>query len=286
MPQEQPIRNRYAASAIPDRVFWMPFAYLYRVRLGTFPKLLSWMLLYLMPAAFYSAWGNPCPPLRFVLNFLLVLWSTFTLYETGYIHNDTFATRREHNPALRLYDTNLNYFYRHWKAVFACRAAYAVAGLTGLFLLNGNTPAFWRTAAAILLIIPLFLLYNHIRSRWNTLLYPLLVFSRYIPFMLLYPIDPLSVLLLFLSFPCLNMLERFSMPKYRFPLMRRLIPEERSKTAFRVAYYALLTPLLALWFHAAGISLWRLLPLCLLAAYRFALWILLRHTTPKNYLQG
>ena len=54
---ETNIRERYTRSYISNAVFYIPFAYYYAVRLGTVPKLLSWLLLYLMPTAFYSAWG-------------------------------------------------------------------------------------------------------------------------------------------------------------------------------------------------------------------------------------
>lgn len=283
---EPPVRERYAAASIPNRVFWWPFAYYYKVRLGTVPKLLSWILIYIMPTAFYSAVNSPVSPLPFILNYLSLLLSVFSLYEIGYIHNDTFTTRHEKQPAIRLYPSNLDYFYRHWQVIFLCRLLWCTGGIVFLVVFNGATWTVVRTILSICVILPVFWLYNSLRTRWNVFLYPVLVCSRYVPFLLLYPLRGMDIVLLFLSFPCLNMLERFSMPKYRFPLIRCIIPTEQSKTIFRVIYYSLLLICLVPIFSMMHASFFSLVPIILLWGYRLILWILLKYKTPDNYLQG
>ena len=267
-------------------MFYIPFAYYYVVRLGTLPKLLSWMLIYLMPTAFYSAVGYSGPWPLFALSYLLVLLATFSLYECGYIINDAVSIRREEQPAIRLYDRNLSHFARWQACILGARLLYALTALLCLYLLCRDTAVICHIGLALLAMCLLFALYNRCRSRNNVWLYPLLVCSRYLPFLLLFPHPGTIYLLLFLSFPLLNALERFSMPRYRWPLMRTLIPDEPSKTRFRVAYYILLvlitTPLILLTEHS-----WEwLLPIYILCAYRIALALWLRTHHPDNYLNG
>ena len=288
MQQNPDIRARYAREHIPNAVFYIPFTYYYVVRLGTFPKLLSWLLIYIMPTAFYSAFTYSGTPWPFIGNYLLTLIAAFSLYELGYIANDTVAIRYEEQPAIRLYPHNFAHVdkYRIW--IYLLRICYAVAAM--LFI-----PSL-ACQIAILAILPIFALYNRWRSHYNVLLYPFLVFSRYLPFMLIYDFDWLATLMLFLSFPLLNWLERFSMPRHRFPFMRILIPTEDSKTAFRVWYYALILALCVVGFllfsfdfQRSGLSTFSaavFIPIILLFLYRLALLVILRYHHPKNYLNG
>jgi hypothetical protein len=255
------------------------------VRLGTIPKLLSWLLIYVMPTAFYAAIGYSGAPALFACNYLLILIATFSLYECGYIVNDTISIRHEEQPAIRLYDYNFVYFECHKALIFGTRIGYSLLALLAIYALNGCGTA-PRIALSILIMALLFCIYNRWRSRYNVWLYPFLVCSRYVPFMLLSP-HPWEVwLLLFLSFPLLNALERFSMPRYRWPLMKKLIPTEESKTLFRVAYYCLLSLIATSFFLLKGESLLWLTPIYILCAYRIVLTIYLRTHKPENYLNG
>ncbi len=287
------IRERYASDRINNRVFFIPFAYYYCVRLGTVQKLLSWLLLYVMPTCFYMLLSaglleSFCLSglLKFLVNYLLVLLMVFNLYETGYIHNDTFATLREQEPALRLYPYNLTFFYRNAKLIFLLRLLYSVVAAVLLVAVNGLGWGVFRVIAATFMIPLIFLCYNFWRSKWNVLLYPVLVFSRYLPFLLLYCVNPRLILLLFLVFPFVAWLERFSMPRHRFGFMKLLIPKEESKTFFRVAYYLLCIVLIHLIYIHLNLPQIELLPFDILAFYRVGLWMYLKHHSAKNYLHG
>ena len=284
--EETNIRPRYAQSHIPNTVFYIPFGYYYAVRLGTIPKLLSWLLIYVMPTAFYAAIGYSGAPALFACNYLLILIATFSLYECGYIVNDTISIRHEEQPAIRLYDYNFVYFERKKYYIFGARILISLAALFALYALTEDMIMVIRTGTALITMSILFAIYNRWRSRYNVWLYPFLVCSRYVPLMLLSP-HPWEVwLLLFLSFPLLNALERFSMPRYRWPLMKKLIPTEESKTLFRVAYYCLLSLIATSFFLLKGESLLWLTPIYILCAYRIVLTIYLRTHKPENYLNG
>ena len=282
--EETNIRTRYTRPYISNAVFYIPFSYYYVVRLGTVPKLLSWMMIYWMPTAFYSAIGYTGSWGLFVLNYFLILFATFSLYECGYIYNDTIAIHHEEQPAIRLYAHNFDHFARRHSLILGCRLSYSIAALTALYILNGFTA--WRVAAAVGVMCLCFAIYNRCRGRNNVWLYPLLVCSRYIPFMLLYEQTGLTYLLLFLSFPLLNALERFSMPRYRWPFMRRLIPNEPAKTHFRVAYYALVLIIGCPIHYAIQQPLWLLSPILILGIYRCGLALLVRKHSLTNYLNG
>jgi len=283
---ETNIRERYTRSQISSAVFYIPFAYYYTVRLGTVPKLLSWVLLYLIPAAFYSAWTYCGSWTLWTANYLLVLLATFSLYEFGYIYNDTRAIRYEELPAIRLYRRNFLHYDRWHILILSVRVLYSVIALSALYCLNAGNERVWYVVAGIGLMCLFFDIYNRWRNRYNVWFYPLLVCSRYAPFMLLYETGWLPYLLLFLSFPLVNALERFSMPRYRWPLMRRLIPDEQSKTRFRVVYYSLTLIFTATALYGSGLSLKGVIPIGILFVYRLALLGWVRRHTPENYLNG
>ncbi len=237
--------------------FYIPFAYLYGVRLRSVPKLLSWLLLYILPTAFYSHLD--------VLSYTLVLFATFTLYELEYIFNDTVAVQHESQPSLRLTDTQTAYFFAHRYLIIFTRLLITSLCLALLSLLHSFTPSL-LCALAIMLI--LFTYYNRWRNRYNVFLYIWLVCSRYLPFMCLGAHSGIDYILLFVSYPLLIGLERFSMPNYRWPFMRRLIPNEEAKARFRVAYYVLALLVLVPYCYLTGLSLYALLPIGVLAFYR------------------
>lgn len=270
---------------ISNAVFYLPFGYYYAVRLGTLPQLLSWMLIYIMPTAFYSFTTSQLALLPFVVNYLLLLTAVFSLYELGYILNDTIAIRYEKQPAVRLYSDNFRHFSLYARVIVLARFAYAAIALGVLYLMDASLVTL-PLVINILAIPVIFAIYNSWRSRYNVWLYPVLVFSRYLPFMLLYRIDALAIMMLFLSFPLLNMLERFSMPAYRFPLMRRLIPAEESKTAFRVWYYALLLLILSILGVLHMIPYLLIIPVLILFVYRLLLAFWVSGHRPTNYLNG
>ncbi|MBQ7449359.1 MAG: hypothetical protein IJS73_06090 [Paludibacteraceae bacterium] len=290
---QKEVRYRYASERIDNRVFFIPFAYYFQVRLGTVQKLLSWLLLYVVPTSFYMLLQSGLlfsftfsGLLNFAINDLLVLLLVFNMYELGYIHNDTYSTLHELTPALRLYPENLVFFYRNAKKIFSLRIVYSVTATLLLLLLNGFAWGVLRVVVATTAMSLIFLWYNYWRGMWNVLLYPFLVFSRYLPFVLLYPVSYRYIFLLFMVYPCVAWLERFSMPRHRFNFMKVFIPEEKSKTLFRLAYYLVCIIVLHLSYICLELPQLELLPFDMLALYRAWLWLYLQHHSVKNYLQG
>lgn len=291
MPENNDIRQKIVRERIPNAVFYIPFAYYYVVRLGTIWKLLSWILIYIMPTAFYSWLTYAGEWQLFAMNYLLLLVAVFSLYELGYIFNDTVAVQKERQPAIRLHNRNFRHFEKYMPVIVGVRIFFTTEALGLLWAFNRSWQAIadthmWLIYGCVIIMMAVFGLYNSWRSRYNVWLYPILVFSRYLPFMLLYSFDGWGILMLWLSFPMVNWLERFSMPRYRFPLMRKLIPTEQSKTLFRAVYYMVILmvplvlpkPLIATYMY--------LFPIEILCFYRLMLLLVVKHHKPKNYLNG
>lgn len=284
--------TKYARNTISNGAFYIPFCYLYQVRLGTMAKLLSWALLYIFPTLFYAALSTHMAADDFALmaiDYALLLVAVICVYELGYIHNDTFTIRREQHPTRRLYPHNEQFFADHWRSVFLTRLSVSTLILAILLWRHATQPIWWLTVASVALIFPLFLAYNACRTRHNVWLYPLLVFSRYWPLVL--PFVHASgawrlIGWLYLSFPLVNALERFSMSRYRWPWMRPLIPNEQSKTRFRLIYYAAMSVFATALALRLRICCYELIPIYTLCLYRLTVWIITLRYTPKNYLKG
>lgn len=243
------------------------------------------MLLYLMPTAFYSAVSYSGSWSTFAINYLLILIATFSLYELGYIYNDTRSIHHEQQPAIRLYEYNFAHFERWRAAIIGMRILYSLCALGMLYGLNGTARCGY-VALSIAVMALCFAIYNRWRNRYNVWFYPFLVCSRYVPFLLLYDTGWMTYILLFVSFPLLNAIERFSMPRYRWPLMRTLIPTEESKTLFRAIYYIVVLLFTCFFIHAKGYNYILLTPILILCLYRWALVLWLKKHQPENYLNG
>ena len=238
-----------------------------------------------MPTAFYSfiTYHGAWP--AFVVNYLLVLLAVFSLYELGYILNDTIAIHKEEQPAVRLYPHNFEHFSHYRHLIVLARFCYALIALALLYWIDASRLTIPQVTN-ILAVPVIFAIYNSWRSKQNVWLYPVLVFSRYLPFMLLYNIDGWAILMLFVSFPLVNMMERFSMPQYRFPVMRKLIPTEESKTVFRLVYYLAVMWLPLLLPLPITKKYIYMIPLEILCFYRLMLYFIVKHRRPTNYLNG
>lgn len=249
--------------------YYIPCAYLHSVRLqGSIGRILSWWFLMLVPTLGYYLLALPERTFSAVGQYALLLLAVVPYYELGYMLNDTFATRRETHPSLRLSETQTAYFYQHTARIVGLRIAWTAA-LLGLYgFLGAWSPATLLTLLGVALLLPVFCLYNRVRGLAAVVFYPVLISWRYLVFLLPLwgtPCFLLSVLLTFLSYPLLISLERYSMPQRRYGVMARLLPNEASKQTFRAAYYILLLLFLTpLWRHFPAWSL----PIALLSIYR------------------
>lgn len=265
-------------------LFFIPQAYNFTVRIKTIPRYLSWLFINLFTTTYYALlplFISPVHtglPLRTVIATLSLTLGIHYLYEYGYIYNDAVSTRLETNPTSRLTPAQLRYFTSHSTSVTLSRiTGFIICMLiTCLALPSPHT----LCAIAVATLCPiLFLLYNHWRSHCNVLLYLPLVASRFLPFAWLscHDITPVIAVLIVLVYPLEIWLERFSIEKYRFRFIRKIISGEQDKPRFRAIYYIFVTSLVAIFLHHCHLTLLLLLPFILFTLYRVTYWITSRN---------
>ena len=259
-------------------IFYIPFAYLYHVRLRKVDKLLSWIGLLLLPTLSYFVFSLPDTYSTGVqIGSYILLWLMIVpYYELGYMYNDTYTTQHESAPSLRLNTVLTDYFYRHVGKIYLTRLVYVLCLLLAFEWLNSWSAQAVLAGGWTALLLPVFQVYNHIRGLKAVCLYPILVSWRYVPFLLYhYGSQHWWTLLAFLllTYPIEISIERFSMPKHRYKGIRWLIPDEAAKQSFRVWYYAICIVVLSVICPLLTIPHTALLPFYALYLYRFLrLW--------------
>lgn len=163
-------------------LFYIPLFYLFRTRPHA---VISLFFTYLQPIVFLYClqWGFTGQTLLLSLSVLLIVE---TVYEIGYIQNDTETIRKEKNPTMRINKAELGFYHRHRVGVYASHIL-----LTGLFLSvlriivpNADLLSFGIGLAALLMT---FLSYNSFRGHITMLLYFILSSLRHIVPFLLFP---------------------------------------------------------------------------------------------------
>ena len=259
------------------RLFYIPFAYLFRVRMRSVGKFVSWCFLLLVPTLTYFFLSLPIetPLWTAILSYLLLFCSIVPYYELGYMYNDTYTTRQEEKPSLRLTNAQTAYFYQHIRSIYILRLLWTFALLATLGTINHWQTNSILTIAWVLLLLPVFQVYNHIRGLKAVLFYPVLVCWRYIPF-LLYGYSSANwwalLLLLLFAYPVEISIERFSMPRHRYPWIRRLIPDEPSKAKFRCSYYVVCTILATILIYDNSLPYIALIPYIVFTIYRIVIY--------------
>lgn len=267
-------------------LFYLPFVYLYKVRLHTPGKLLSWLLVYPALVFAYILLAVGTFTWSLVGMFALQLIGIFSLYEFGYIHNDSVAVLNESNPTLRLSEQEQNFCTSQLYSILAVRMLLCIGCQAVLIASHPNDILWWVSASLSVLVIPIFLMYNYWRSRSNVFAYAVLVCARYIPLLLPYLNNSnlRFAELLLISYPLLIAIERFSIRRYRYPIIRQIIRTEEDKTWFRVAYYLLVSALLTALYNIKGLPYVELTPIYILSLYRLFILVLTQIYTPKHYL--
>lgn len=264
----------------------MPLVYFYKVRLHTMGKLLSWVLLYPALVFAYVVLANGAFTWSLLGTFAVQVLGIFSLYEFGYIHNDSVAVQHEDCPTLRLSDQESVFCLRHLRSILCSRILLALVCQAILIGLHPNDRMWWIAGALSMLVLPVFLIYNNWRSRSNVLWYAVLICARYVPFLIPYlHAENVRLLgLLLISYPLIIAIERLSIRRYRYPIIRCIIRQEEDKTWFRVVYYMLVSVLLSATYYIHELPYVELIPIYTLTIYRLFILVLTRIYIPKHYL--
>jgi hypothetical protein len=193
-----------------NSLFYLPFFYLFRSRLGARFEQISWIILY--PGfLLFTGYINHVD----WVSILVLIAALINVYEIGYMWNDYGTVVTEKNPSLR-FEEGKSYILGHFKRIVFARYAITFLSLDALYRLNKiGWNDFVELIAFMVLLQIVFIVHNKIRSHMNIITYFGLVGLRYtIPLMPWFEIKQIVVVLLL--FPVVRSLEYAS--KERFEL--------------------------------------------------------------------
>lgn len=221
-------------------IFFVPFAYFIATRLHGKSALASWIMIYPVPLLIsVIAYSGEVPAQAGLMALALAIVATYTLYELGYMDNDTRTVRRETNPTERLSSVD-KAFYEKWRwLIVASRLAIVVIACLAIErLADRNEPGLRAFYAGLLVLAAVFPAYNSIRGRTNLALQFLLVACRFcLPGMLLIDMNRAGYFsMMIVAFPLINLLERSGERRYRLAM---LAPILKYKNLSRVLYYSI-----------------------------------------------
>lgn len=214
--------------------FYIPFFYFIKTRLKRKVKIASWLFIYHVPILLFSYLYNDYVG----FNILCVIVVIYCLYEIGYIYNDTETIKNEINPTLRLCSNELDYYEKHKYRIYLVRILIALSLCLWYAICYGKYDIFLTW-----LILPVFLYYNLIRSRFNLILHFILVTLRFsLPFYILSSSIMFFIASLLL-FPLLNLIERCAENRFNLCFFQGFLLS--NKTSGRYIYYFLIAIFLA-----------------------------------------
>ena len=227
-------------------IFFVPGAYSIYTRFKGLKGLVSFIFKYFLIVLLASL---ACAESFSILRFIIGIFLMFSLYEYGYIQNDCETIKKESKPTMRLSSTELT-FYEKWKAyVYSVRAIETIVLLAVSYIIDVDI----RIVAYSLLILPVFLLYNAIRCKWNLHVHVVLMFLRYsLPvFFACNRFDSMASLWILLVHPLLIFIELNVKGKfgYQNKFLKKYVLkvfDDSHVNAFRVKYFGILTVVAAL----------------------------------------
>lgn len=250
-------------------MFFTPFLYAFHTRMGKGIKaLLKWLFEYVIPTFLLALVASKWDFNGWYV-YLIMLVLTYSLYEIGYLYNDAYTIKREDHPTRRLNEQELAFFYKHEWLIMAFRLLLSSFLSVYLLMMYDYSSSAWLSIGAAWSILFVYGFFNRIRSHVSFLLHALLLLLRYsVPWML-FALDAMPILLVFVFFlyPLPNMMENLARNKYgiTYAFTKLYMPHYERRYQFRVWYYLVLITAMLLLQFIGLISISYLL----LAAYFF-----------------
>lgn len=216
--------------------FYIPFYYLFKTRLLGKPAKLAWFFTYIIPTliAYYYMIGRDC------ILYTLIILTTFTSYELGYIYNDAELVKKENNPTLRLSKQQHEFYEENKGCIYFIRFLWVIMSNLMVSWLYADYVIFVLLNSLSILLI--YFVYNSIRNEFNIVLYSLLLMLKYFG-VYIFMINDVGFVFIFISwilYPLCNTLDFAT--KTRFFTSRYIRIADFDK--FRVQYYILVVLLI------------------------------------------
>lgn len=201
--------------------FFLPFYYTFETRLPKRYQKVSWIIIYLMPVLLSFLYITPIFELNNLLKSFLGISLIYTIYEIGYIYNDTETIKKENSPTIRLSTADIQYYDLNKASIYTYRITLAL--LISIILMTYNSSILFIVSSWLILIV--FYFYNQIRNKFTLVLHFFLVSLRFSTIPLLFTMSfPWFIMLyLILIFPLINTLERCSEQKFSLLFFQKKI---------------------------------------------------------------
>src|SRR5690554_629196 len=203
--------------------YYLPFAYLFASRVKGWQKITSWIFRNYVVIFLIAYAVSEVDVATFVFLFTIAFFSWQSLYEIGYLYNDSFTVDREKNPTLRDTQENILWVKKNWFFLLLIKGGlsfFILLFIYWLSFLNVDNVNLGYFLFSLILTQLVFWVHNSVRSRLNILTFSLLSYLKFSSLIFLFYSGESYVNLavsLFLVFPLLRILEHSSKPKYALP---------------------------------------------------------------------
>jgi len=203
--------------------FLIPGYYLFYSRLKSNFEKISWFIIYVIPIYIIGLSYTKDDLFIYSIIFVLAVLIFNSIYEIGYIENDTRTILKERQPTLRLAADEYKLFEKHYLRIILYKILIAIVLLliaqvaSLLYSADIYTVQFF---VVLVIVRILFFLHNNIRGRVNIASFFLLAVVKYSA--------PLCMLI-----PSENILAVFTMTLFLFPLLRTMEHATKTKYGFK-----------------------------------------------------
>lgn len=246
-------------------IFTVPFGYSHISRFKNCKGWAQFFFKYIVPSLLIILLFGKTTPINFILSLAYV----YGIYEYGYIQNDCETIKKESNPTLRVTKQQLSFYNGHRVQIYILRTIVLV--VISLLLVSVCNIK-WQLLVFATLILPVFFVYNKIRSHWNLELHIVLMLLRYYAFIAIamnsFRWD--LVLLTLFIYPITVYIQLSVKGKFGWKnkIYQRFLISDYSKIhPFRVKYYSFFSILLLLFWYIADINIKYSLPYLYFAIY-------------------
>lgn len=228
-------------------IFFIPFVYTFGTRLQGSAFKVAWFIRYFIPQLTLLFWFTKLEPIEALLLFLLASTAWVSLYETGYIQNDSITFINESNGTRRLSDTEIDYARKNIWVIHTARLLISIMAIIAIAVLQNRTNSRLHMSQFCVILacmIGAFQIHNFLRSQANLFSYLALSTLKFLAvasLVLNFREHWSLVLFLFLLFPLPRSLEHAAKVKYHLVVVQLVTG---NFDFFRVFYLAALALLI------------------------------------------
>jgi len=257
-------------------LFHIPFVYFYKTRIKSLAALINWIFIYIVPTfTLFVLMAEKSPLVIVSLSYISVILAIYSIYEAGYMQNDTETIKFEINPTLRLSNEQLKYYEEYKSIIYFIRIVFTfLFCMVALVLIDSSREQIFLILSALIMIGITYYFYNQIRNIFTLLLLFVLVSLRYMtPLLLIYEEEwKFYLVLVILLYPVLNLFDWLYKPQFK----QYALPF--SQATVRILYYSLLSVVFSYLFYTTLYEQYKvaLILSAYFLLYRMVFWYIYR----------